>query len=652
MDIRYIKKSTEKLSPDNMMNVINDIITKSDLEVIENYNVNKLYNRGDKVYIKNKDKHRVYVCEGKTKGDFDISKWRPYLKKDDNRMTVNQLYTYEEKIIVDRYGLFDHKIKLDNFKYDNTSVAVFSSITPRLRYGIDFLFTSDGVVKFLKPMNKGEKLILEIRILNGKLFNNLFREVYVEETYIPVKRTKFIPIRYHGYRSSSKIELFGKDGKLYEEGIDYTLDHNYIIMKDYINPGTLMSVTMWNEVMITVTSDNYIMDELGNYYKLNITDSAQLSLDDIDDDNILSKGYIDLMSEDGTLYRCRATSEHHLILQEVEPDIILATDDKKYRISVNIEGQLYVQEVESDYYKNIYIISTDKSIYELCVVDGILDTKQVVSSGIGEALENKHILSDDGKVYEITLNGEEILLNLVETSFETEQPVEYVNLISPSGMNFMFFSTNDAHLAVRCNYVVDNNVNVILGDNGDLYYLGMTNEGDFYIQRILAAPYVAEQRLITDEQGVEYELHIDEDEYIYFTPTGRNTGNTIPLILESDAKDTYICILSGSDLISYPESQSSILKDIKTGFTYKVFVDNNKNLDMKRIDTEYVEKDFIEFVTSNKQYKMVINDGVIEVIETGIILPQKSDTEFKIKDEYDSKEYVIYVNNEGNLVFK
>ena len=65
-----------------------------------------------------------------------------------------------------------------------------------------------------------------------------------------------------------------------------------------------------------------------------------------------------------------------------------------------------------------------------------------------------------------------------------------------------------------------------------------------------------------------------------------------------------------------------------------------------------MEKDFIEFVTSNKQYKMVINDGAIEVIETGIILPQKSDTEFKIKDEYDSKEYVIYVNNEGNLVFK
>ena len=149
MDIRYIKKSTEKLSPDNMMNVINDIITKSDLEVIENYDINKLYNRGDKVYIKNKDKHRVYVCEGKTKGDFDISKWRPYLKKEEEKINLNQLDTFEETIVVDRDGLFDYKIKLDDFKYKNTSVAAFNSINQRLRYGIDFTFKSDGVFKLL-----------------------------------------------------------------------------------------------------------------------------------------------------------------------------------------------------------------------------------------------------------------------------------------------------------------------------------------------------------------------------------------------------------------------------------------------------------------------------------------------------------------------
>ena len=71
---------------------------------------------------------------------------------------------------------------------------------------------------------------------------------------------------------------------------------------------------------------------------------------------------------------------------------------------------------------------------------------------------------------------------------------------------------------------------------------------------------------------------------------------------------------------------------------------------MKRVDTEYVEKDFIEFVTSNKQYKMVINDGAIEVIETGIILPQKSDTEFKMKDEQGNKEYILYINDDGEPI--
>ena len=81
MDIRYIKKSTEKISPDNMMNVINDIITKSDLEVIENYDVNKLYNRGDKVYIKK------YLTLDKS-----YEKYLPFLYKIDDNM--NKIFEY------------------------------------------------------------------------------------------------------------------------------------------------------------------------------------------------------------------------------------------------------------------------------------------------------------------------------------------------------------------------------------------------------------------------------------------------------------------------------------------------------------------------------------------------------------------------------
>ena len=51
MDIRYIKKSAEKLSPDNIMSIINDFVMKTDLEVIQNYDPNKTYYKNDKVYL-------------------------------------------------------------------------------------------------------------------------------------------------------------------------------------------------------------------------------------------------------------------------------------------------------------------------------------------------------------------------------------------------------------------------------------------------------------------------------------------------------------------------------------------------------------------------------------------------------------------------
>lgn len=652
MDIRFIKKSTEKISTENLMKIMSDVIMLSNFEVIENFDKYKTYSMNDKVYLKYKNRHRVFICqENSVQGEFDISKWRPYLKKEEEKINLNQLDTFEETIVVDREGLFDYKIKLDDFKYKNTSVAAFNSINPRLRYGIDFTFTSDGVVKFLKPFNIGEKIILEIRRLNGKLFNNMFKEVYVEETYIPLKTTKSVPIRYHGYSSTSKLEIFTKSGKLLEEGLDYRLDHNIIILNEPIEYGDRLSITMWNKVMITITSDNYIIDELGNFYKLNISDTAQLILEDVDDDNILSKGYIDLISDNGTPYRCSATSKGQLILREVEPDIILSLDNKKYKICVNTNGELYLEEVDIDFYKNIYLISADDILYELCVKDGKLDIEQITSSPIIDALEYKHIVSDDNRIYEITIDNGRLLLKEIPNPHREENPIEYMNLISPSGINFMFFATNDGHIAVRCVYIVDNESNVIVGDNGILYYIGMTNEGDLFTQKLYGAPFAAEHKLITDGNGVEYEIHIDNDECIYFEATGKVAGSVVTVTLDSDAKDSYICNISEGYLNSYPYSKSSILKDIKTGFEYKLYVDNNE-LKIARVQTELIEKDYIPLITSNKFYKLVINNSKIELQDTGIILPEKEDVNFKLNDLNGTNEYVINVDNHGNIIIE
>ena len=80
MDIRFIKKSTEKISTENLMKIMSDVIMLSNFEVIENFDKYKTYSMNDKVYLKYKNRHRVFICqENSVQGEFDISKWRPYL---------------------------------------------------------------------------------------------------------------------------------------------------------------------------------------------------------------------------------------------------------------------------------------------------------------------------------------------------------------------------------------------------------------------------------------------------------------------------------------------------------------------------------------------------------------------------------------------
>ena len=104
MDIRYIKKSAEKLSPDNIMSIINDFVMKTDLEVIQNYDPNKTYYKNDKVYLKYNDKHRVFICNTTTvTGEFDISKWRPFFKKETKITSNYSTCTCSMSVIIIHY---------------------------------------------------------------------------------------------------------------------------------------------------------------------------------------------------------------------------------------------------------------------------------------------------------------------------------------------------------------------------------------------------------------------------------------------------------------------------------------------------------------------------------------------------------------------
>ena len=69
----------------------------------------------------------------------------------------------------------------------------------------------------------------------------------------------------------------------------------------------------------------------------------------------------------------------------------------------------------------------------------------------------------------------------------------------------------------------------------------MTNEGEIFSQEVRTAPFVAEHKQITDSSSNLYEIHIDENKDIYIQDMVRTLDKQIPVTLDSDAKDSYIC---------------------------------------------------------------------------------------------------------------
>lgn len=643
MDIRFIRKSIGKQSVDDMVNIMKDLVLKSDINSINNFSELKQYHAGDKIYLKEGNIHRVYVCKvsNSTVGKIVESEWRQYIETDFESRRINPIDIYEETGVVDFPG-YEQQLMISDFNLKHDNVAVFNSVQPRLRYGIDFTVTENGVVKFLKSLNLGEKLIFEIRRLNGKVFNNLFREVYVEETYIPLRRTKIVPIKYHGYRDSSKLQVFDKDGNLLAPDIDYTVKRNIITLMNWINPNEEVHITMWNKVMIKPTSEDYIIDDEGNVYKLGVNDDAQLLLTEISS-GAIGNPFIELISENGTLFHCKPTSDKQLVLDRVEPDIILATDNKHYKLSVNEYGSIYLKEVESDYHKDMYLVSTDTELYQLVSDNGELNIKAIVNNEILiKTLAYKDVLSDDGILYRLTIVDGILTAIPADIDHNKEKPIRYLNLVSTSGINFVFFATNDEHLAVRPIYVVDDTSNVILGDDGGLYLIGMTNEGELYNQEVRIAPFVAEHKQVTDTKNNLYEIHVNEDKDIYLQDMIKTMDKQIPVTLDSDAKDEYVVFVFDEYLTTYNAKHSSIVKDISTGYEYMLYVEDDQ-LATVRVQTELMEKRYIPLSENGKIYKLVVDNGNPKLLDIDVTLPQKEDTNAIISNADNSTRYKISV---------
>lgn len=166
MNIRYIKSNISKISENNLIKFLYDIIL-NDINDINSYEPGRIYTKGDKVYLQEIGKHQVFRCSvDESSSVFNYDEWDHVLEFfDGNVYNYHNLKIKEEVHIIDESNRNQIITKLV-FNHSRSTVAVYCG---KQRYVNKYDFEiNDDVISFNEPFNVGDRIILEVRESIGK----------------------------------------------------------------------------------------------------------------------------------------------------------------------------------------------------------------------------------------------------------------------------------------------------------------------------------------------------------------------------------------------------------------------------------------------------------------------------------------------------
>lgn len=170
MDISYVKSNINKVTQHDLIKMIVDLILLNASD-IENYNVNKMYMIGDRIYLGKNNDHWVYQCiVNNTRGAFDSTKWIPICKMYNGPTLTFNTIRIREEVYIPTSSVSNYTIKLD-FDTKQTSVAIYRGMT-RFARGYDFEINGKNIT-FAKPLKANERIIIELRERLGIIANTI-----------------------------------------------------------------------------------------------------------------------------------------------------------------------------------------------------------------------------------------------------------------------------------------------------------------------------------------------------------------------------------------------------------------------------------------------------------------------------------------------
>lgn len=254
MNIRYFQKNLLKIHEDNMIKFLTDLLV-SDFQNIDMYEDDKIYKKGDRVYLQEDGKHQLYQCiVPESSNVFNVEEWENILNiYPDEIMTVNNLVIKEETHIITEETVNSIVTNLE-FDEGNTSFAIYCGMN---RYIINHDFTVDGkTINFMNAFDIGDKVIIELRETIGKLDRLVLQSTNGNNYEICV-----IDNELHIVKSdtrSFKREVYIRDKSA---NINYKL---YMIDEDLCYDVTPINVSK-NEITILDENENkYILEVVNN----------------------------------------------------------------------------------------------------------------------------------------------------------------------------------------------------------------------------------------------------------------------------------------------------------------------------------------------------------------------------------------------------
>lgn len=162
MNIQYIKSNIAKMSQNDLVSLLSDMILDN-VAKLENFSPTKTYNLSDRVYFEEGATHYAYECiKNGVTGPFDRKNWEPLVEVYRGPTpTFYALDLVEEVHVFTNETVKKYTMKT-NFDVENSSIAIYKGLM-RLVYGVDFEIDESKTITFKSPMKVGERIIIEIR---------------------------------------------------------------------------------------------------------------------------------------------------------------------------------------------------------------------------------------------------------------------------------------------------------------------------------------------------------------------------------------------------------------------------------------------------------------------------------------------------------